>query len=162
MTIARTLALLVCLLQLTCRPSDLRPFVGTWHVSGNASVRLGTNATLRTLSRSTSEPIADYAVTFTKGTDANLESLDVFGCRLLWEVSGTAAHSLPGQSCTVTGHRAVFTLVMDSGEIAVTAIDASHLSVSGQASGVMNQGGVLVGMTEPASVELRGTLTRAR
>jgi hypothetical protein len=152
----RAAAAVVLLVAGAC--ADPGPFLGSWRVSGKMSARVGTDARMRTVGMSSSEPRPDYRVTFRRADLADLESLDDFGCTLLWVVSGRSARSLPHPGCRPSTRRALV-LAAESGELVLTVVDPGHLTVTGRLSGTMEEGGALLGRSEPASVEVDGVLT---
>jgi hypothetical protein len=140
-----------------CKPPDVLPFVGTWQVSGTGLATRGSADTLQTFSRSSAVPIQTYQIVLAKGQRSDLVSIDSFGCRLQWEVSGSTALIEPLQGCTARGG---YSIEINSGTASMTVVDAAHLSVNGKLSGTISQGGAILGVTTAASAQIAGTLTR--
>lgn len=112
-------------------------FVGTWGVSGSGLLTEAHGNSLnsvQTTQGTTATPLAQYQITFAKGTDTDLVSLDNAGCMLKWSLSGSTASTVPGQSCVARG----VTFVLGTGGVSLTPVDTTHLSGVGDATGLCN------------------------
>jgi hypothetical protein len=133
-----------------CSGASVDPFIGTWTVGGNSSLTMSgkteTNSGILTASQ--------YTLVMSRGTTSDLSSLDTFGCKLQWSVSGATATLVPNQTCTLTpqGGGTPSTIAITMGGITLTTVDATHLSGSG------TLGGMCAGTS--CSADVGGTLTK--
>jgi hypothetical protein len=148
-------AVLGCFALASACSSSVSAFVGTWTVSGNASVISGAGGYAQTYAGGAN----NYSIVFTAGQMSDLESIDSYGCKLQWSVSGSTATLEPSQSCTIPASGQSWVLNASSGVASLTVVDATHLSGTANLGGTYGGAGILGPPTTTCTTQATGTLT---
>jgi hypothetical protein len=125
-------------------------YLGTWTVGGNGTLTQTTSFSgAQTMPFSGSAPASQYNIAFSKGTSSDLVSIDKYGCKLTWSVSGGGANLDVPQSCTASGSLIV---QVNSGNLTLTPQDETHLSAGGHVAGLVGN--------DATAADASGTLTK--